>query len=151
MKLLISNLWLLYLSALVLAGVMYAVIDKPLFEMKYCFLTAAFAAVPDLIALSGIRLLQKGHMIPAIIIAVLCFAAVMTAGLICVANAGYVPAGTAGIAAAVLGVLSVILCCVAFSGDPKRIVLTACCLCGMLGLNYITGFLVALTKGFQRA
>lgn len=151
MKFLISNLWLLYLAALVLAGIMYAVIDRPLFELKYCILTAAFAAVPDLIALSGIRLFQKGNMIPAVIIAMLCVAAVITAGVICFANAGYGPAGTAGIAAAVLGVLSVILCCVSFSGDPKRIILTACCLCGMLGVNYITGFLAALIMGFQRA
>ena len=105
MKFLISNLWLLYLSALVLAG----------------------------------------------IIAMLCFAVVITAGLIGFANADYAPAGTAGIASAVLGVLSVILCCVSFPNDPKRIILTACYLCAILAVNYITGFLVALIMGFQRA
>ena len=151
MKLLISNLWLLFLLAVFLAGISYAVIDKPLFEAKYCFLTAVFAAIPDLIAISGIWFTRKSCTVPAIVIAVLCCAAVITAALLFFTNSDFAPARTAGIAAGLLGVLSVILCIAAFSGNTKQIVLYACCLCGILGINYVTGFLVALITGFQRA
>ena len=145
MKFLVNNLWLLYLLSLVLAGGAYAVIGKPFFDWKYCFITAACAALPNLIAVSGIWFFRKGYMIFAVIAAVLCFAAVLAAGfLICSEFQGfYSPARCAGIAAVLLGILSVILCCAAFSGNTKQIILTACCLCGMLSADYITGYIAA--------
>ena len=69
MTYLVSHLWLLYLISVVLAGIAYLVIDQPGVDI---LVSAAYAAIPDLIAVCGLWYFQNGNMIPAVMIAVLC-------------------------------------------------------------------------------
>ena len=150
MNYLTSHTWLLYLLSLLLAVITYTVIDIPEFKAPFCLTAAAYAAVPDLIAVSGIRFYQKGHMIPAIIISLLCCIAFAAAVLLFLADCrahDFLPAKAVGICAGVLCILTTLLCCISFAGDPRRIVITSCCLCGMVSTAYITGYLTAFAKG----
>ena len=147
MTYLVSHLWLLYLLSILLAGIVLAVIDKPGVDM---LTSAAYAAIPDLIALSGLWCFQKGHMLPAVIVAVLC--CVVVAAAIWLFWVGsirhdHLPSKLAGIAAGILCIMAVVLCCVSFAGDLPKILLTSCCLCGMVGVAYSCGYLTAFARG----
>ena len=155
MAYIISHLWLLYLLSLALAGIAYIVIDIPDLEPACCFVSAFYAAVPDLIAVSGLWFFNKGYNVPAIIVAILCCIAVAAAVFIFLADSkshtyGYLPSKIAGIAAGILGVVSVVFCSISFTGSIPQIILTSCCLCGMISAAYITGYLTALGKGMGK-
>ena len=82
MTYLISHLWMLYLLSLILAGIAYAVIDISDLDAGDILLSAIYAVIPELIALSGIYFYRKRYMIPAVIVAVLCCIAVAAAVLL---------------------------------------------------------------------
>lgn len=155
MTYLLSHLWLLYLLVLLLAAIEYAVIGKPSFDAASCLYAAMFAAVPELIAVSGIYFCQRGNMLPAFLIAGLCCLTFAAAVWLFRAESKYrayphLPARAAGIASLLLCVLSVILCGISCAGDLTQIIVTACCLCGMIGAAYITGYLTAFGSGMGK-
>ena len=59
MAYLISHLWLLYLLSLILAGIAYAVIDISDLDAGDFILSAVYAVIPELIAISGIYFIVK--------------------------------------------------------------------------------------------
>ncbi|MCR4643806.1 MAG: hypothetical protein K5695_00150 [Oscillospiraceae bacterium] len=147
MTFLVSHLWILYLLAVALAGITFAVMDKPGFEI---LASVGYAAIPDFIAAVGIWFLQKGYLIPAGIVAVLCcVATVLAFWLFWNGGIGHThePSKMAGVAAGILCVIAVVLCCVTFAGDLPQILVTSCCLCGMISVAYGCGYVVAFAKG----
>lgn len=152
MTYLVSHLWLLYLLSLILAGIAYAVIDISDLEAGDIILSAIYAVIPELIALSGIYFLRKGYMIPAVIIAVLCCMAIAAAVLLFFVTTksstyAHIPSIITGIISGILGVVSCILCRISFAGNTTQIILTSCCLCGMISVAYMVGYLTAFGKG----
>lgn len=152
MAYLISHLWLLYLLSLILAGIAYAVLDISDIDAGDILLSAIYAAIPELIAVSGIYFLRKGYMLPAIIVAVLCCIAATAAVLLFFVTAksstyAHIPSIIIGIISGILGVLSCILCRISFTGNTTQIILTSCCLCGMISVAYMVGYLTAFGKG----
>ncbi|WP_303818965.1 hypothetical protein [Ruminococcus flavefaciens] len=152
MAYLVSHLWLLYLLSLILAGIAYAVIDISDLDAGDIILSAIYAVIPELIALSGIYFLRKGYMIPAVIIAVLCCIAVAAAVLLFFVTAksstyAHIPSIITGIISGILDVVSCILCRISFTGNTTQIILTSCCLCGMISVAYMVGYLTAFGKG----
>ncbi|WP_455530190.1 hypothetical protein [Ruminococcus sp.] len=152
MTYLVSHLWLLYLLSLILAGIAYAVIDISDLEAGDIILSAIYAVIPELIALSGIYFLRKGYMIPAVIIAVLCCIAIAAAVLLFFVTTksstyAHIPSIITGIISGILGVVSCILCRISFAGNTTQIILTSCCLCGMISVAYMVGYLTAFGKG----
>ena len=155
MAYLISHLWLLYLLSLALAGIAYIVIDISDLEPISCLISAFYAAIPDLIAVSGLWFFNRGYNVPAIIVAVLCCIAVAAAVFIFWADSkshtyGCLPSKVAGVAAAMLSVVSVIFCSISFTGNIPQIILISCCQCGMISSAYITGYLTAFGKGMGK-
>ena len=147
---LVSHLWLLYPLSLVLAVIAYTVIDIHAIHPVCCLESAVYAAIPDLIAVSGLWCYNKEHVIPAIIIAILCCAATGAAVWFFWADSkshDHFPVKVAGIAAVILCIIAVILCSVSFAGNLFQILLTSCCLCGMISIAYIFGYLIAFAKG----
>ena len=154
MTFLVSHLWLLYLLSLILAGIAYAVIDISDPDAGDFIISAIYAAIPELIALSGIFFYRKGYMLPSVIVAVLCCIAAAAAVLLFFATAKsstytHIPSIVTGIIAGILGVVSCILCSISFAGNTTQIILTSCCLCGMISVAYITGYLTAFGKGMS--
>jgi hypothetical protein len=152
MAYLISHLWLLYLLSLILAGIAYAVIDIFDLDAGDFILSAIYAVIPELIAISGICFYRKGYMIPAVIVAVLCcIAAAVTVLLFFVtvksSTYAHIPSIVTGIISGILGVVSCIFCRISFAGNASQIILTSCCLCGMISVAYIVGYLTAFGKG----
>ncbi len=152
MTYLVSHLWLLYLLSLILAGIAYAVIDISDLEAGDIILSAIYAVIPELIALSGIYFLRKGYMIPAVIIAVLCCISIAAAVLLFFVTTksstyAHIPSIITGIISGILGVVSCILCRISFAGNTTQIILTSCCLCGMISVAYMVGYLTAFGKG----
>lgn len=152
MAYLISHLWLLYLFSLILAGIAYAVIDISDLDAGDIFLSAIYAAIPELIAISGIYFYRKGYIIPTVIVAVLCCIAAAAAVLLFFVTRrsrtyDHIPSTVCGISAAILGVVSCILCGVTFAGNTTQLILTSCCLCGMISVAYMVGYLTAFGKG----
>jgi hypothetical protein len=152
MAYLISHLWLLYLLSLILAGIAYAVIDISDLAIGDILLSTIYAAIPELIAVSGIYFYRKGLIIPAVIAAVLCSIAAAAAVLlffVTVKSSTYahIPSIITGIISGILGVVSCILCRTSFAGNTSQIILTSCCLCGMISVAYMVGYLTAFGKG----
>lgn len=152
MAYLVSHLWLLYLLSLILAGIAYAVIDISDFDAGDFILSAIYAAIPELIALSGLLLFRKGYIIPAVIAAVLCCITAAAAVLLFFVTAksstyAHIPSIITGIISGILGVVSCILCRISFAGNTTQIILTSCCLCGMISVAYMAGYLTAFGKG----
>jgi len=152
MTYLVSHLWLMYLLSLILAGIAYAVIDISDFDAGDFILSAIYAVIPELIAISGIYFYRKGYMIPAMIDAVLCCIASAAAVLLFFVTAksstyAHIPSIITAIISGILGVVSCILCRISFAGNTTQIILTSCCLCGMISVAYITGYLTAFGKG----
>lgn len=152
MAYLISHLWLLYLLSLILAGIAYAVIDISDLSIGDFLLSAIYAAIPELIALSGIYFYRKGYIIPTVIVAVLCCIAAAAAVLLFFVTRrsltyDHIPSKVCGISAAILGVVSCILCGISYAGNTTQIILTSCCLCGMISVAYMVGYLTAFGKG----
>lgn len=152
MAYLVSHLWLLYLLSLILVGIAYAVIDISDLDAGDIILSAIYAVIPEIIALSGIYFLRKGYMIPAVIIAVLCCIAVAAAVLLFFVTTksstyAHIPSIVFDIITGVLCVSSCILCGVTFVGNTTQIILTSCCLCGMISVAYMVGYLTAFGKG----
>lgn len=151
---LISHLWMLYLISLILAGIAYAVVDISALDAGDIIISAIYASIPDLIAISGIYLYQKGHIIPALIVAVLCCIAAVAAVLlfrVTTKSSKYthIPSKVTGIAAGILAVVSCILCVISFAGNIAQIIITSCCLFGMISVAYIAGYLTAFGKGMS--
>ena len=91
-------------------------------------------------------------MIPAVIDAVLCCIAFAAAVLLFFVTAksstyAHIPSIVFGIITGILCVASYILCCATFAGNTPQIILTSCCLCGMISVAYIVGYLTAFGKG----
>ncbi|WP_303836695.1 hypothetical protein [Ruminococcus flavefaciens] len=154
MAYLISHLWLLYLLSLILAGVAYAVIDISDLDAGDFILSAIYAVIPELIAISGIYFYRKGYIIPAVIVAVLCCIAAAAAVLLFFVTAksntyAHIPSIITGIISGILGVVSCILCRISFAGNTTQIILTSCCLCGMISIAYMVGYLTAFGKGMS--
>ena len=152
MAYLVSHLWLLYLFSLILAGIAYAVIDISDLDAGDILLSAIYAAIPELIAISGIYFYRKGYIIPTVIVAVLCCIAAAAAVLLFFVTRrsrtyDHIPSKVCGIGAAILGAASCILCGVTFAGNTTQIILTSCCLCGMISVAYMVGYLTAFGKG----
>lgn len=152
MAYLISHLWLLYLLSLILAGIAYAVIDIFDLDAGDFILSAVYAVIPELIAISGIYFYRKGYMIPAVIDAVLCCIATAAAVLLFFVTSksstyAHIPSIVFGIITGILCVASCILCCATFAGNASQIILTSCCLCGMISVAYMVGYLTAFGKG----
>ncbi len=152
MAYLISHLWLLYLLSLILSGTAYAVIDISDLAIGDFLLSAIYAVIPELIAVSGIYFYRKGYMIPAAIVAVLCCIAVAAAVLLFFVTAKsstytHIPSIITGIISGIVGVVSCILCRISFAGNTTQIILTSCCLCGMISVAYMVGYLTAFGKG----
>lgn len=152
MTYLISHLWMLYLLSLILAGIAYAVIDISDLDAGDILLSVIYAVIPELIALSGIYFYRKGYMILAAIVAVLCCIAAAAAVLLFFATVksstyAHIPSIITGIISGILGVVSCILCRISFAGNTTQIILTSCCLCGMISVAYMVGYLMALGKG----
>lgn len=152
MAYLVSHLWLLYLFSLTLAGIAYAVIDISDIDASDILLSAIYAAIPELIALSGIYFYHKGYMILAVIVAVLCCIATASAVLLFFVTRrsrtyDHIPSNVCGISAAMLGVVSCILCGISYAGNTTQIILTSCCLFGMISVAYMVGYLTAFGKG----
>lgn len=155
MAYLISHLWLLYLLSLALAGIAYIVIDIHDLEPVSCLISAFYAAIPELIAVSGLWFFNKGYNILAIIVAVLCCIAVVAAVFLFWADSKshayvYLPSKVVGIAACILGIVAVIICSISFKDNIPQIILTSCCMCGMISVAYITGYLTAFGKGMGK-
>lgn len=150
MTYLISHLWLLYLLSLVLAGIAYTVIDIHAPHPVYCLEAAVYAAIPDLIAVFGLWCFKKEHMIPAIIIAVLsCVATGAAVWLFWTESKihDHFSVKAEGIAAGILCIIALILCSISFAGNLAQILLTSCCLCGMISVACIFGYLIAFARG----
>lgn len=152
MTYLFSHLWLMYLLSLIITSIAYAVIDIYNIDAGDILLSAIYAAFPELIAISGIYFYQKGHMISAVIVAILsCIlsAAAVWLFLTTAKNSTYahIPSIVFGIITGILCVASCILCCATFAGNASQIILTSCCLCGMISVAYIVGYLTAFGKG----
>ena len=152
MTYLISHLWLLYLLSLILAGIAYAVIDIFDLDAGDILLSAIYAVIPELIAISGIYFNRKGYIIPAVIVAVLCCIAAAAAVLLFFVTAksstyAHIPSIITGIISGILGVVSCILCRISFADNTTQIILTSCCLCGMISVAYMVGYLTAFGKG----
>ena len=152
MAYLISHLWLLYLLSLILAGIDHAVIDISDLDAGDFILSAIYAVIPELIAISGIYFYRKGYMLPAVIDAVLCciaFAAAVLLFFVAAKSSTYahIPSIITGIISGILGAVSCILCCATFAGNTTKIILTSCCLCGIISVAYIVGYLTAFGKG----
>jgi hypothetical protein len=152
MAYLISHLWLLYLLSLILAGIAYTVIDISDLDAGDILLSAIYAVIPELIAISGIYFYRKGYIIPAVIVAVLCCIAAAAAVLLFFVTAksstyAHIPSIITGIISGILGAVSCILCRISFTGNTKQIILTSCCLCGMISVAYMVGYLTAFGKG----
>ena len=156
MAYLVSHLWLLYLLSLALAVIAYIVIDIHDLEHICCLISAFYAAIPELIAVSGLWFFSMGYKVPAMIVAVFCCIAAAAAVFMFWADSrshthGYPPSKAAGIAAAILGVVSVIFCVISFAGNIPQIILTSCCMCGMISAAYITGYLTAFGNGMGKS
>ncbi|SHM38994.1 hypothetical protein [Ruminococcus flavefaciens] len=152
MAYLVSHLWLLYLLSLILAGIAYAVIDISDLSIGDFILSAIYAAIPELIAISSIYFYRKGYLILAVIVAVLCCIAAAAAVLLFFVTAksstyAHIPSIITGIISGILGVVSCILCRFSFAGNTTQIILTSCCLCGMISVAYMIGYLTAFGKG----
>ena len=145
-----SHLWLLYLISLVLASLAYTVIDIHSLDPVCCVEAAGYAAVPDIIVVFGLWLLKREHMIPATIIAVLCCLVTAFAVWIFWADSKSNDIFSVKLTAIVAGIMCIIafiLCFVCFAGNLSKILLTSCCLCGMISIAYIFGYLIAFAKG----
>jgi hypothetical protein len=152
MAYLISHLWLLYLLSLILAGIAYAVIDISDLAIGDILLSTIYAAIPELIAVSGIYFYRKGFIIPAVIVAVLCCIAATAAVMLFFVTAksstyAHIPSIITAIISGILGVVSCILCRISFAGNTTQIILTSCCLCGIISVAYMVGYLTAFGKG----
>ncbi|MBR3760347.1 MAG: hypothetical protein IKK47_05090 [Ruminococcus sp.] len=152
MTYLFSHLWLMYLLSLIITSIAYAVIDIYNTDAGDILLSAIYAVIPELIAISGIYFYRKGYMIPAVIDAVLCCIATAAAVLLFFVTSksstyAHIPSIVFGIITGILCVASCILCCATFAGNASQIILTSCCLCGMISVAYIVGYLTAFGKG----
>ena len=130
MTYLFSHLWLMYLLSLILAGIAYAVIDIYNIDAGDILLSAIYAAFPELIAISGIYFYQKGHMISAVIVAILSCILSAAAVLLFFVTAksstyAHIPSIITGIISGILGAVSCILCRISFTGNTSQIILTS--------------------------
>ncbi|MCR5305196.1 MAG: hypothetical protein K6E36_01660 [Oscillospiraceae bacterium] len=142
MLFLLSHIWLPYVLALALIFIAFFF---RLGSLEVLLYAAAFELVPVL----GLWCIRRGYMIPAVIIAVLCLAALLLAAWgVREAIRAYDKKLKAG--AAVLGAIAftgTLLCGVSSGGQVLRTVLAVCCLYGMLSVVYIFWWFSELGKG----
>ncbi len=142
MLFLLSHIWLPYVLALVLIFIAFFF---RLGSLEVLLYAAAFELVPVL----GLWCIRHGYMIPAVIISVLCLAALLLAAWgVREAIRAYDKKLKAG--AAVLGAIAftgTLLCGVSSGGQVLRTVLAVCCLYGMLSVVYIFWWFSELGKG----
>ena len=150
MTYLVSHLWLLFLLSLVMSVIAYTVIDIHDPDPVNCLVAAAYAAIPNFIAVFGLWCFQKKHILPAIIIAILSCAATGAAVWLFLADSkshDHLPVKVTGIASVILCIIVLILCSVSFAGNLPQILLTSCCFCSMISVAYLFGYLTAFAKG----
>lgn len=150
MTYLVSHLWLLYLLSIVLSVITYTVIDIHDLNPVCCLGAAAYAAIPDLIAILGIWCFQKEYIVPAIIISILSCVATGAAVWLFWADSksrDHLPVKVTWIASVIMCIVALIICCISFAGNLPWILLTSCCFCGMICIAYIFGYLTAFAKG----
>lgn len=142
MHFLLSHIWLPYLLALLLIFIAF-------FFRLGSLEVLLFAAAFDLVPVPGFWCIRRGHMIPAVILAVLCLAALLPAAWgVREAIRAYDKKLKAG--AAVLGAVAFIvtlLCGVSSGGQVLQTVLAVCCLYGMLSVVYTFWWFSELGKG----
>ncbi len=142
MLFLLSHIWLPYVLALVLIFIAFFF---RLGSLEVLLYAAAFELVPVL----GLWCIRRMYMIPAVIIAVLCLAALLLAAWgVREAIRAYDKKLKAG--AAVPGAIAftgTLLCGVSSGGQVLRTVLAVCCLYGMLSVVYIFWWFSELGKG----
>ena len=142
MLFLLSHIWLPYVLAPVLIFIAF-------FFRLGSLEVLLYAAVFDLVPVLGLWCIRRGYMIPAVIISVLCLAALLIAAWgVKEAIRAYDKKLKAG--AAVLGAIvfaGTLLCGVSSGGQVLRTVLAVCCLYGMLSVVYIFWWFSELGKG----
>ena len=146
MLFLLSHLWLPYVLALALIFIAFFFKLGSLDVLLY-------AAVLNLVPVLGLWCIRCGYMIPAVIIAVLCFAVLLFAAWgIMEAVKTYDKKMEAG--AAVLGIIaaiSTLFCCFSSGGQIMQTVLAVSCLLGMLSVIYIFWWFSEFGKGMGKA
>ena len=146
MLFLLSHLWLPYVLAL-------ALIFIALFFNLGSLDILLYAAALNLAPVLGLWCIRSGYMIPAVIIAVLCLAALLLALWgIREAIITYDKKMKAG--AAVIGMIAVIstlFCCFSSGGQITQTVLAVSCLLGMLSVVYIFWWFSEFGKGMGKA
>ena len=142
MSFLLSHIWLPYVLAL-------ALIFLAFFFDLGCLEMLLYTAVVNLVPVLGLWCIRRGYLIPAVIIAIICCAALLMAAWgIREAVIAYDKKMKA--ASAVIGliaVISTILCCISSAGQTLQTVLAICCIFGMLSVVYIFWWFSEFGKG----
>ena len=146
MLFLLSHLWLPYVLAL-------ALIFIALFFNLGSLDILLYAAALNLAPVLGLWCIRSGYMIPAVIIAVLCLAALLLA-LWGVREAIITYDKKMKAGAAVIGIIAVIstlFFCFSSGGQIMQTVLAVSCLLGMLSVVYIFWWFSEFGKGMGKA
>ena len=142
MPFLLSHIWLPYLLALALIFLAFF-FDLGSIEILL------YTAVVNLIPLLGLWCIRRGYLIPAVIIAILCCAALLFAlwGIREAVIAYDKKMKAAGVVIGLIAVISTVLCCISSAGQTLQTVLAVCCLFGMLCVVYIFWWFSEFGKG----
>ena len=142
MPFLLSHIWMPYVFALVLIFLAFF-FDLGSIEILL------YTAVVNLIPLLGLWCIHRSYLIPAVIIAILCCAALLLAawGIREAVKAYDKKMKAAGAVIGLIAVISTFLCCISSAGDILQTVLAVCCLFGMLSVVYIFWWFSEFGKG----